>query len=86
MADDRDFRIKQDLTVPARVAIDNPDKVQELRDILGWFFEQAVVINEDQLNEERGFIDLERCGHRLEQSCERIERWEVGRGKVYPKE
>ncbi len=84
--DNRDDRIRVDLPLPPEIRQQHPEKLAELRDLLLQALAVAVVINEGQDNEERGFIEIERCGHRIGESCEKIARWEVGRGKVYPEE
>lgn len=78
MADERDFRLIIDLTFPPALK----GSADQLRELLLQLYLQAVVINEGLANEERGFIDLQRCGHRLGLSCETIGRWEVGKGRV----
>ena len=78
MTTEKDFRIRIDLTFPPEM-IEHADR---LKDILSALYVHAVVINEDKLNAEPGFIDVERCGHRLGISCDRIARWEVGKGRV----
>lgn len=77
MADERDFRIRMDLAFPPEAK----DRAGQIRDLLLPLYQNAIVINEDGI-EERGFIDIERCGHRLKLPCEQIARWEVGKGKV----
>lgn len=59
-------------------------QAEALRDALVPFAQHAVVVNEDKINEERGFIDVEKCYHDQTptQPCEKIARWEVGKGKV----
>ncbi len=44
----------------------------------------AVIINEGQTNEERGYFSVEDCGHAETPAtpCVTTERWEVGRGQV----
>lgn len=74
----RDFRIRMDITLPPEAAT----YADQIRDALSPFLQHGVVIHEGLPNEERGFIDVERCGHRIDESCERIARWEVGRGRV----
>lgn len=78
MPDERDFRIRMDLNFPPE-AINYADQI---RDALAPFIQHGIVINEGKVNEERGFIEIERCGHRLEIDCEILARWEVGRGRV----
>jgi len=78
MADERDFRVRMDLCLPSE-AINYADQI---RYALTPFLHYGVVINEGKDNEERGFIEIERCGHRVEESCELMAKWEVGRGRV----
>ena len=82
MADERDFRIRMDLALPPQAQ----NYANQIRDALAPFLQYGVVINEGLDNEERGYIEVERCGHRIDEACEKIARWEVGRGKVYPEE
>ena len=73
MADDRDLRVRLDLTFP-------PQFEGIARGIFTFAQQQigkAVVINEGQDNEERGFVDFVRCGHRLGLPCDKLERQEV---------
>jgi len=78
MADERDFRIRMDLCLPPEMA----NYADQIKDALAPFIQYGVVINEDTLTEERGYIEVERCGHRTGTSCDKIARWEVGRGRV----
>ena len=78
MADLRDYRLRVDLAFPPEVA----EYAKQIRDLLTQLYTHAVVINEGATNEERGFIEIERCGHRLGLPCDVVERWEVGRGQV----
>ncbi|KKL16935.1 hypothetical protein LCGC14_2490570 [marine sediment metagenome] len=57
---------------------------QAVRDALTPFAQHAVITNEGADNEERGFIDVEKCYHDEvpTKPCEKVARWEVGRGKV----
>lgn len=82
MADERDFRIRMDITLPPQAQ----NYADQIRDALTPFLQYGVVIHPDEENEERGFVAVERCGHRIGESCEKIARWEVGKGKVYPEE
>lgn len=82
MADNRDDRIRINLTLPPEVRENHPEKLDELRDLLLKALDMAVVINEGLPNEERGFIEVERCGHRIGEPCEVLARWETGKGKV----
>jgi len=75
---EKDFRIKMDITLPPEAQ----DYADQIRSALTPFLQHGVIINEGQSNEERGFVEVERCGHRLEEPCEVIARWEVGRGRV----
>ena len=76
--DKRDYRVRIDLCFPP----EQKAKADQLRDLIEPFLTSAVLINENKMNEERGFLDVERCGHRIGVSCNKIERWEVKRGKV----
>ena len=78
MADNRDFRVRMDITLP----LNAQNYAIQIRDALTPFIKHGVVINEGEENEERGFIKVERCGHRLKEKCTVLARWEVGRGKV----
>ena len=69
MADDRDFRIRIDLTFP-------PSKEGVARGLLLHIqnqMDEAVNINPGADNEEAGYCSLERCGHRIDKPCEVIE-------------
>ena len=57
---------------------------EEVRQALVPLFQNAVVINEGEDNEERGFIQVEECHHdeAPPQPCVVAGRWEVDRGKV----
>lgn len=80
MPDNRDFRLRIDLTFPPAAK----QYADQIRDVLLPLYQNATNINEGEPNSEISFIEVERCGHRLDppQSCEVIARWEVGRGKV----
>ena len=82
MADLRDYRLRVDLTFPPEVQ----QYAEQIRDVLVQLYQYAVVIHPDESNEEKGFIEIERCGHRLDLPCDRVARWEVGEGQVYPVE
>ena len=84
MADLRDYRWRQDLTVPAKIIEAHPKKLATLRKLMLELFGVAVNIHPDGPNLEAGFIDLERCGHRMDLGCDKIARWEVGKGQVFP--
>ena len=75
----RDRRLVLDLAVPYDADIPTFDKIET---ILAPIFKKAVVINEGQPNEERGYISIVLCGHRFGESCNEVARWEVGKGKV----
>ena len=80
--DERDYRVRIDLCFsPGQKA-----KADQLKALIESFLTSAVLINGEKPNEERGFIDVERCGHRLGLACDKLERWEVKRGKVIEKE
>jgi len=57
-------------------------QAEALRDQLIPLLTKASVINEGAANEERGFIEVEKCLHDEGGACEVLGRWEVGRGKV----
>lgn len=79
MPDDlRDYRLRVDLDFPPEVK----QYAEQIRDFLVQLYTHAIVINEGENNEERGFIDIERDGHRLGLPCNTIARWEVGKGRV----
>jgi len=78
MVDERDFRVTMDLCLPPNAA----SRAEEIRDALTPFIRYGVVIKEGTQAEERGFIEVIRCGHRIGEACEKLARWEVGRGKV----
>jgi len=78
MSDDRDFRIRMDLCLPPEASA----YADQIRDALTPFLQYAVVINEGMPNEERGYIEVERDGHRTDQPCQLLARWEVGIGRV----
>ena len=58
--------------------------IQQAKDQLLPLYQNAIVINEGQENEERGFIELQHCLHDIGEPCVKLARWEVGRGRVYP--
>ena len=78
MADNRDFRIRMDIALPPAAA----GHAGAIRDALTPFLQHGVVIHEGESNEERGFISVERCGHRIGEECTIVERYEVGAGQV----
>ena len=80
MANERDFRIRMDLTLPPQAQ----NYSEQIKNALIPFLQYGVVINEGLDNEERGYIEVERCGHRVNKACEIIARWEVDKGKVFP--
>ena len=80
MADKRDFRLRVDLTFPPEVK----QYAEQIRGVLVRLYTNAVIIHPGESNEENGFIDIERCGHRLDLACDKIARWEVDRGQVFP--
>jgi hypothetical protein len=77
---EKDFRIRMDITLPPTAA----NHSDEIRDALIPFLQYGVVINQGQPTEERGYIEIERCGHRFDppQPCEVIAKWVVGEGRV----
>ena len=78
MPDNRDNQIVVNLIVPADVDID----FDLIRQALVPLWNQAIIVNEGQENEERGYIALIKHGHRSKLKCETVARWEIGRGKV----
>ena len=74
----RDYRLRIDLTFPPEVK----EYAEQIRDVLVQLYTHAVPINPDEPNEEQGFIEIERCGHRLKLPCDVIAKWIVGTGKV----
>ena len=75
---EKDFRIRMDITLPPEAQ----QYAEQIKDALTPFIQYGVVINEGRDNEERGFINIERDGHRIGQPCDKIARWEVGKGRV----
>ena len=75
---ERDFRLRMDITIPSQAQ----NYIPQIRDALTPFLQYGVIINEGQDNEERGYISVERCGHRVGEPCEVLARWEVGKGQV----
>ena len=78
MADVRDFRVTMSITLPP----ETEKYATEIRQALTPFLKWGVVINESKENEERGFIQVERNGHRVGKECTVLARWEVGKGQV----
>lgn len=76
--DNRNPRVRLDLALPPEAM----NYADQIRDTLLPLFQYAIVINEGQDNEERGYIDIELCGHGVGEECTKIARWEVGRGRV----
>jgi hypothetical protein len=74
------IRVRTDLAFE----IANQAQAIALRDAIVPFYTHAVVINEGEDNEERGYISAENCGHDEDPPvpCVEIARWEVGRGRV----
>lgn len=69
-------RLRMDLT------FENEDPLNDLVEEAVRRYMSALVINEGQDNEERGFFSLEDCHHDTGEPCEITDRWEAGRGKV----
>ncbi len=69
-------RIRMDLT------FENEDPLNDLVEEAERRYMSALVINEGELNEERGFFSLEDCHHNTGGPCVITDRWETGRGKV----
>jgi len=71
--DNRDFRVRCDLTYPKEnqgVAIGLINHIKNLID-------RAINIYPGEPIEEKGYLYIERCGHRIGEPCEVIERYEV---------
>jgi len=77
---EKDFRVRMDITLPPEAQ----NYAEEIRDALTPFLQHGIVINEGQDNEERGYIEIEKCGHRLVPPvpCTVIAKWVVGIGRV----
>ena len=75
------YRIKMNLAFPSTATLSD---LQKVRGLLAPVFRNSVVINEGLANEERGFILLEECYHDESAPCIILERWETGRGRVFP--
>ncbi len=75
------YRLRLDLTFPTSATVAD---LQQAKTLLAPFFQNAIVVNEGQDNEERGFIELQECHHDESPpvSCNILELWEVGRGQV----
>lgn len=78
MSDDRDIRIRMDLTFPKEAV----SYAEQIRDLLLPLYQNAINIHEGEDNSEVGFIEVERCGHRFGLPCDIIARWEIGRGRI----
>ena len=72
-------RLRLDLAYDEATWELHKDKV---RDYILPLYKHAVVINPDAPNEERGYVEVENCGHDEAKPCKIIARWEVGKGKV----
>lgn len=71
--DNRDFRIRIDLTFAPK-----DEKIaRTLYDYIISHSDKAIIINKGLANEEKGLVEIERCGHRLKLPCEVIARREV---------
>ena len=71
--DDRDFRIRCDLTYPKNkqgIAIGLINHIKNLMD-------EAINIHPGEPTEELGYVYIERCGHRIDEACEVIESYKV---------
>lgn len=75
------YRLRLDLIYPEGAT---QQHLEQARDLLAPIFQNSIVINEGQENEERGYVLLERCFHDEEppQPCETIELWRTGLGQV----
>lgn len=73
MPDNRDFRVKVDLNFdPADEGVARGLYLHAVNQIA-----KAININGEGITKENGYVSLERCGHRLGETCEEIERREV---------
>ena len=70
------FRLRMDL------AFNDHDALNDLLEEAERRYLSAIVINEGEPNEERGFFEVEDCHHNTGGPCEITDRWETGRGKV----
>ncbi len=66
---------------------DDEDEAPDLYDLIEEArkrIDAGVVINEGEMNEERGYFVVEECNHNEtpNQPCVVRERWETGRGRV----
>ena len=68
----------------ADIAYDDADPLNDLVEEARRRIGAAVVINEGQDNEERGYFEVQDCRHDEvpPAPCVVTERWEAGRGKV----
>ena len=66
--DNRDFRVKIDLCFPPEMQAE----AEELQALAEKLSGKAVNINETKDNEEKGYVYMERCGHRLGLACTEI--------------
>ncbi len=76
------YRLRADVAYPGtqegRDALN--DLIEEARRRIG----TAIIINEGEANEERGYFEVEECLHTdfPPGPCTIIEKWEAGRGQV----
>lgn len=70
---ERDFRIRCDLVFPSEEEGTARGLINHLWNQTG----KAVNINPGTDLAEIGYVSLERCGHRIGEACEVIERYEV---------
>ena len=61
----------------------NRAQAEKLRDALLAIYQYSSNINKGEDNEEIGYIDIENCRHDEGKPCEKIGRWEVGRGRIF---
>ncbi len=68
----------------ADIAYDDADPLNDLVEEARRRIRGAIVINGGEDNEERGYFEVEDCGHNETPPtpCVVTERWEAGRGKV----
>lgn len=73
MADERDFRVKLDIAFGP----DDAAYAKELIQLVLPYLRQGQVLSQGL-----GYVQNERCGHRLGVACTITDKWEVGVGKV----
>jgi len=76
------YRFRADIAYPGDEA--GWDALNDLVEEARRRIEAATVINEGEVNEERGYFEVEECLHLDDPQgpCTVIEKWEAGRGQV----